>query len=176
MGKKWLSDYKIDIQGLGFKAHEFNFEANDSFFEQFENSPVEKGSWQCHAKLDKSETMIQVEFELKGDVILLCDRSLREFNESIQLSQTLIFKYGDQWEEMDDNLIIIPRNLDQLDLGSYFFEYIVLNLPMKKLHPDLRSEEEEEMDDIVYSTDEDSTEKSEEQLDPRWNALKNLRK
>jgi uncharacterized metal-binding protein YceD (DUF177 family) len=59
------------------------------------------------------------------------------------------------------------------------YEFIVLSIPIKKLHPDLRNEDEDESDvKIVYSTstENEQEEKKEEDIDPRWEKLKKLKK
>lgn len=175
MGFKDSPRYKIDIQSLTFKQHEYHFEGDSKFFDTFENSPVNKGKWECGLILDKSETMIQINFSIKGEVELICDRSLKAFRYQLNFSQRSIFKYGEEWEELDDEITIIPRNLDQLNIGSLIFEYIVLNLPMRKIHPDLNEEEWDE--DLIYSTDEEfeNEEAEEQEVDPRWENLKKLK-
>ena len=61
------------------------------------------------------------------------------------------------------------------------FEFIGLEIPMKKLHPRYSEEDDEEKDDdvlLIYSSEEkDQTEdqENEEMIDPRWASLKKLK-
>ncbi|MDH5382588.1 MAG: DUF177 domain-containing protein [Cyclobacteriaceae bacterium] len=172
MGKKEQSLYKIDIQGLAFKEHIFEFEVVSAFFSLFENSPVSVGNCYCKSVLTKTETMISISFEIKGSVELICDRSLKKFNYPILTKNNVIFKYGDEWQELDDELYEIPSNLDQLDVAPFIYEFIILALPMKKLHPDFA--ENSEIDEVIYSTE--SEKKEENTLNPMWENLKKLKK
>ena len=174
MKGKGSAAYKIDIQGLKFKDHEFNFEADSAFFQSFENSPIEKGQVTCDMLLTKTETMIQVKMELKGTVGLVCDRTLRPFDHELTSKNQVTFKFSDTWEELDVDLYQIPRTLDQLDVSGLLYEYCVLALPMKRIHPDIEDSEEEE-DDWVFSTDAEADEETTQELDPRWEKLKNLK-
>jgi uncharacterized protein len=77
--------------------------------------------------------------------------------------------------------VIITRDQDSIDLGQFMYEFIVLSIPIKKIHPDLRNEEEDEDESdvrIVYSTstEKEQREKKEEDIDPRWEKLKKLKK
>jgi uncharacterized metal-binding protein YceD (DUF177 family) len=59
------------------------------------------------------------------------------------------------------------------------YEFIVLAIPIKKIHPDLKDEEENDDGSnvkIVYSTSTEKEEKKEEEIDPRWEKLKKLKK
>lgn len=172
MGSRDSARFKIDIQSLAFKQHEYEFESVPKFFESFENSPVSKGSWSCFLILDKSETMIQLDLKVSGLVELVCDRSLRTFDYSLEFDKHLIYKFGEEWEELDDEIMVIPRNLDQLDIGSVIFEYIILNIPMKKVHPDLIDEEQED-DHVIFTTDDFQDEEND--TDPRWENLKKIK-
>jgi len=63
-----------------------------------------------------------------------------------------------------------------INVGHFIYETIALQIPLKKLHPD-EIEEDEEHNDYVYIDDaEEEIEQDEENIDPRWAALKNLKK
>ncbi|MDH5397296.1 MAG: DUF177 domain-containing protein [Cyclobacteriaceae bacterium] len=171
MAKPGESSFIIEIYNLSNKVYDYQFEAGNRFFEQFENSPVTVGEVNCNLVLEKSERMIRARFELKGQVELTCDRSLERFNHPIEAIRSMIFKYGEQEEELDDNMMIIPEHLLKIDMGKYLFEYLVLELPMKKLHPRFEDEDAEE-EKLVYSSDTNNDDKN---IDPRWEALKKLK-
>ena len=67
-------------------------------------------------------------------------------------------------------------------MAQFIYEFINLEVPIKKLHP--RFQEEETQDDdsdslLIYSTEAeneaDSDSPSEDLIDPRWLALKSLK-
>jgi uncharacterized protein len=96
----------------------------------------------------------------------------------LNLDRKVIFKYGDEPREISDEIVIIPRDQDSIDLGQFMYEFIVLSIPIKKLHPDLRNEDENEDESdvkIVYSTSTENK-KKEQEADPRWEKLKKLKK
>lgn len=179
MIKSPLKQFEIDIQGLSDTQHSFEYSFNEKFFEAFENSLVEKGQGSVHLDLLKTETMMTLDFSIKGTVELTCDRSLQLFDYPVDIKETLIVKFGDEDAELDDEIIVIQRDTQKFNVAQFIYEYISVAIPMKKLHPDFRTEEDEseqEYGSIIYQSPEvDQPEKSNDEVDPRWEALKKLR-
>ena len=175
-----MRDFEVSIYTLSNKQHSFDFEVKDSFFEAHENSLIEHGNLHVSAILDKSETMLQFQLQFRGTVQLVCDRSLQEFDYPIELDEHIIFKYGEDYQELSEDLIQIPSGTQTLDLDQYLFEFISLAIPMRRLHPDLVEEDEDEEDGLVdygqADAEEADQEPKEESTDPRWEKLKALKK
>lgn len=173
-----MKGYTVNIIGLSNKVHLFHFELKDDFFERYGKEVLSKGDFDAEVSLDKRETFIEVDFKISGHAELICDRSLEPFEYKIKIDRKIIFKYGEEPQEISDEIVIITSDQDSIDIGQYMYEFIVLSIPIKKLHPDLKERDETESDDdvsIVYSTSTESEEK-EEDIDPRWEKLKNLKK
>jgi uncharacterized metal-binding protein YceD (DUF177 family) len=111
---------------------------------------------------------------IEGTVTLTCDRSLELFDYPIEEDRQIIFKYGDQEMELDHQMVMITNETQRIDVGQYIFEFIGLAVPMKKLHP--RYEQEAEFGTLVYSSGDESPDKDQPESDPRWGALKKLKK
>ncbi|MDQ2655785.1 MAG: DUF177 domain-containing protein [Bacteroidota bacterium] len=162
------------------KVHHFEFEVGNDFFGQYGRDLITEGTLQTEVALDKRETFIEAIFQISGVVRLVCDRSLDAFDQPIKAKKKLVFKYGDTNEELSDEIVMIHRETDSLELGHYIFEFIALELPMKKLHPRYRDEEEDDPDQegkIIYSSKPapDENEAGNEDIDPRWEKLRKLK-
>ena len=172
-----MKDFSVNIIGLSNKIHLFHFDLKDGFFGLYGKEVLSTGDFDAEVSLDKRETFIEVDFKISGYAELICDRSLEPFNHHLNIDRKVIFKYGEEPQEISDEIVIITRDQDSIDLGQFMYEFIVLSIPIKKLHPDLKNEEDDDESDerIVYST---STEKEEinEDIDPRWEKLKKLKK
>ncbi|MEP1150721.1 MAG: DUF177 domain-containing protein [Balneola sp.] len=120
---------------------------------------------------------IQVKFELKANIKLICDRSLDEFDHQIETNYQVLFKAEEVEEAADENGSI--RNIDvnskQIDLEQDVLDTIMLNLPVKKLHPRFLDEDGNPKE-FVNEQFGDHSEEDEETIDPRWEALKELKK
>ena len=175
MGGIGAAYYKVDIQSLGFGEHEFNFDIDSEFFNKFENSIVSKGDLKCRLTLNTNERLIAATFEIKGLVELVCDNSLELFDHPMEFNRDVIFKYGEEYVELDETTIQIPRNIDQLDVGKLIYEFLALEIPMRKIHPKFADQNDNA--GLFFSTDsEKDSNDPESSVDPRWSALKSLKK
>jgi uncharacterized metal-binding protein YceD (DUF177 family) len=170
-----LSEYNIEIFRLSDKVHTFDYEINDSFFLSFEGSYLSKGNLKATVTLNKSDRYIRSNIIIHGEVELTCDRSLEPYLHSVDVNEEIIFNYGDEYKEVSENILIIPRDTQRLNFAQYIYELIGLMVPMKKLHPKYQNEEHSEGQKLVY-TSENKISEDEEPTDPRWNALKNIKK
>jgi len=189
-GLKGLGAYRINIIGLSNKVHHFHYEAGPDLFTEYGTDLVSEGTFQVDVDLDKRETFLEADFRIRGTAKLICDRSLEPFDYLINTRRKVVFKYGDQDEEITDEIMIIQRDTAWIDLGQYLYEFIALAIPLKKLHPRFQDEAEDEDDEaegrIVYtsggSEDEGGSDGTDgenghddQDIDPRWNALKKLK-
>lgn len=173
-----LRQYEIPIFGLENKRYEYDFQSGDAFFDVLEQELIEKGNVSTHLVLNKSETMIRLDFQITGTVEQTCDRSLDLYNEPINLERLLLLKFSDHNEELTDEIELIERNTHSINIARYIFEFIATSMPMKKLHPRFRDEDEQDDEEsegkLIYRSDSDEEKTDEPTIDPRWAALRKL--
>jgi uncharacterized protein len=169
-----LKAYSINIIGLSNKIHHFDFEIGSQFFDQYGKDLVSEGSFTADIELNKHETFIEAEFNIKGSATLICDRSLDSFDHPVKVRHKIVFKFGDEDKEVTDEIMIINRDTVSLNVGQYIYEFISLAIPMKKLHPRFKDEDDESDGRIIYSSEDDITEEQND-IDPRWEQLKKLK-
>lgn len=172
--KKELSKYDILIHGLEDKSHEYEFEGTDTFFQEFEQDIVEGGRFKVKVLLEKNATLIRLNLDITSHLRLQCDRSLDIYEETFNSREMHIFKFGSTAAEVSEDLEVIPFGTHKINIANLLFDYILLQVPMKKLHPRFRSEDTPEEGTLVYK-DPDFKEEQEEIQDPRWAALINLK-
>ena len=169
---KELKDYKIEIFGLSNKTHNFGFEFKADFFSHFENSLINKGKGTCDVVLTKTDSMITVNLKIEGSIELTCDRSLELFDYPIAVTKEIIFKYGDEEKELSEDVFVILKSEQEINITSFLYELITLEVPMKKLHPKFQDGSEE--DEMIYES-EKKDDSQDDVIDPRWEALKKLK-
>lgn len=173
---KGLSKYNIEIYKLANVKHEYNFEIANTFFALFENSPVTEGHVKVHLEVDKRENLIEANFQFKGEITLVCDRCLENYQQAIAHEEKLIYKYGDEEKEIDEQVSIITKQTQVINIGQFIYESIALTIPFKKLHPKFLEEEyESEGGSMIYRDNSDEREEKDDFVDPRWEILKNLK-
>ncbi len=180
--------YLLDISSLRNESYDFVFEGGDDLFVLIKETldidiEVEKGKFVANLRLVKSEVMVKIDFDIKGTLNLVCDRSLDEFEQPFGVQSLHVFKYGTTPEDYSDELTIISNGMQTVDLAPLLYELIALQIPMKKLHP--RYKDEDTRDSIIYVAESSTknnkkeiltTEAStkEQKIDPRWAKLADL--
>ena len=167
-----LKEFIIQFRGLEIESHQFKFEVKNSFFEAFDYSELKAGDLSVNLSMEKQETMLVLGFSLKGSVKVLCDRCLDEFDFEIDRSEQLIVQFGASYQELSDEIVVIPANAYEIDLAPYIYEYINLSLPIQKMHPDDSDGNslcKKEITDLLNDLS------GEKEIDPRWEELKKLK-
>jgi uncharacterized metal-binding protein YceD (DUF177 family) len=98
------------------------------------------------------------------------------FNEEVLVSEKYIYKFGDRYEEISDEIEMIPYGADTINIAQHIYDFIGISLPMKKLHPRFRNDDIDEDGLLVYTSEQEPTkEQKEQEIDPRWASLGKLR-
>ena len=177
-------NYHIEIQGLKLGTYEYGFDLGTSFFAKFPNSIIQNADLKVEITLEKRAHIIELNLQFSGTAELECDRSLELFHEPLDLVQKLLYKFGEEPGEVDEQLTILAWNDQYIELSQAIYDFVILSLPMKKLHPKFRGEILEIADDtdglLVYTTqteEEKEIEKleAETEVDSRWAALLKLK-
>ena len=105
----------------------------------------------------------------------MCDVSGEMFQQPISSAMNLIVKFGDEFNDENEDLLIIPHSDYKLNVSQYIYEAIILTVPIKRIHPgvndgSLNSEVLNKLKELEIKDQEDSN----EEIDPRWNKLKNI--
>lgn len=164
---KMETAYAIPFKGLGVGQHSFKFEIDAAFFEKFDFQDIKSGSAIILLDLTKESTLMDLHFNIKGTFEVTCDRCLGNYMQPIDGEFRLIIKFGDDYEEESDEVVIIPKTENRIDLSQYIYEYVNLLLPLKRTHPNIEDCDPEMIEKInTHATPE---------VDPRWETLKNIK-
>ena len=169
-----LTAFDIQIYKLSNKLHEYEYTVDDSFFSKFEGEIVESCNFSIKIALDKRENIIEANIFFNGYINLVCDRSLKDFKQTTVLVKKVLFKYGEEEAELKEDVFVITKNTQTINLAHFIYETIALEVPLKKIHPD-EMREDEDTDEYIYIDDSVESEDDDEAADPRWEALKNLK-
>ena len=168
------SKYKIEFAGLKIGNHHFNFNADKKFFDRFNFSDFNDVSVNIDIDLIKKSTLLELTFALKGFVNVNCDLTNETFDLQIKHEAPLVVKFGQDYNDEDDEILVLPHGEHKLYVDQYIFELIVLSLPSKRIHPGV---EDGSLKSEILDILEDLKPKENSNLaDPRWEQLKNLKK
>ena len=110
------SNYKIEFAGLKIGNHQFNFNADKKFFNRFNFSDFNDVSVNIDIELIKKSTLIELEFALKGVVNVNCDLTNESFDFEIQHEASLVVKFGHEFNNEDDEILVLPHGEHKLSL------------------------------------------------------------
>ncbi|MDX2359197.1 MAG: DUF177 domain-containing protein [Crocinitomicaceae bacterium] len=183
---KLNKDYIIPFVGLKLGVHSFEFNVTDTFFEYFEYSIIHKGEVKVNLSLEKRETMLVGDFTVNGTVEAECDRCGDVVNVEVEGEYQLVYKFDDEPSD-DESLIIVYPEEFEINVAENLLELITVSLPSRAVHDegDCNEEMMTILDEYILVSDseveasegesEDEPE-NDENIDPRWSALKNLKK
>ena len=104
-----------------------------------------------------------------------CDLTNEPYDQPIEGELFLVIKFGNEYNDDNEDLLILPHGEYEVNIQQYIYELVVLSVPLKKVHPGvedgtLKSEVLDKLDEFSLT----EKKKKEEQTDPRWDKLKNL--
>ena len=169
-----LESYKVDLKGVKDETMSLDFDLNDDFFRALDGSQLEHGALHVSVSIRKMAGFFELLFHTHGSVVVTCDRCLDDMDQPIDTDNKLLVKLGDTYSE-DDDTVTIDENEGILDMSWFIYEFVMLAIPIKHVHApgkcnSAMTQKLEELSGAVRSSEEE-----EEQMDPRWEALKKLK-
>lgn len=166
-----LQKYNIPFVGLSFGKHVFQYEIDRKFFEAFQYTEIQNITCNASVILDKKNNFFELLIQIDGIISLLCDVTNEPFDEHIQNSLHLVVKFGEEFNDEHEEVLIIPHESFQINVAQYIYEAILLAIPIKKVHPGiadgtLKSPVLEKLKDLEIH--------EKPMIDPRWAQLNQL--
>lgn len=169
-----FNKFEIAFESLKLGEHDYQFLIDNEFFKSLDFSEIQAGKVVVQTVLTKTERLMQLEMQFKGEVTIPCDRCGDDLDFPIDFNEELVVKFGDEYDE-DDGIIVLRRDEVKWNIAHYLYESIVLSLPSKRVHPDVGGESSCNEQALSILADKDNSEKGEDDIDPRWAALKKLK-
>jgi len=165
--------FAIPISGIKAGHHIFEFEINKSFFDLFDESEIKAGELIAVTELVKSNTHLDLVIKIAGKVRVSCDRCLEMFDQTVGSENRLFVKFGNNIEESDPEIVTLAPDENELNLKQYFYEYIHLSLPIRRIHPD-DANGKSTCDPVMLQKLKEHLVENEKTDDPRWEELRKL--
>jgi len=168
----------IPFVGLKQGIHQFEYEVNNDFMKLFDFEEYNSSAVKVELEFNKKNTFFELHFKAKGKVNVDCDVTTEPFDLAISNELFLVVKFGNEFNDENEEVLIIPHGEYELNVSQYIYECVVLAVPSKRVHPGvedgtLESDILEHLETLAPSENKST---NEEDIDPRWNKLKNLLK
>lgn len=121
----------INFSELDLGSYDYEFHVSDAFFQQFENTLIQKGRAKVNVNLVKHGHLMEAFVDFSALLNLNCDRCLGEVAIPFEGSDQCLIRpvTGDE-KNADANLIDINPNAVEVDLSLFVYETICLELPL----------------------------------------------
>ena len=111
----------VALDSLELGVHVFDFQLDNAYFSEIENSELLGGEVKVEAQLNLREYDFDLDIAVKGLVQVTCDRCLDEMDVMVDAEES-------EWEWDDEPKLI--------DLSWLAYELIIVNLPLVHSHQD----------------------------------------
>lgn len=187
MGK--LSLYKIPLRSLSEGKHEYKYHLDNGFFSLLDDgtADIKKGDLDVVLSVKKISNTFELNFDIKGTAHVPCDRCLDDIKMEVDTQNRLFVKFGAEYSEESDEVVVIPEEDGEINISWFLYEFILLSIPMKRVHPagECNKAMTSKMkkykatsgddDDLADEEDDDNIDDSDNGgSDPRWDALKDI--
>ena len=179
---RWSDAYRLNFYGLKDGEHSISFDIAETFFQHFPVEDIFGSRMRVDIELTKNERHLRMCMTFSGSLEVECDVSLERFWLDQSIETELIAKFADETSFEDHEVWTIDRGAHYIDLADYFYETMVVHMPVKRINPLIESGE---LDSPVYRAyiehlesqeNEEQQQSEDEDIDPRWKALKHLNK
>lgn len=133
MGK--FTEYKLMLKSLPEGKHSFEYHLDKQFFINMENADVRDADVKVLLDVDHRGDAYMLAFRLTGTLTVLCDRCLDELPLDIDTTYALTVKYGEEYNDDSDTLLVIPESDNYLNVAYMLYDTAVLAIPPRHVHP-----------------------------------------
>ena len=170
------------------KVLKYEYLLDNKFFLDIDGTELQKGRLNVCLEVQKHPMMFELNFDIEGIAVVPCDRCLDDMDLSVSTHNKLVVKFGEDFSEESDEVVIIPEDEGVINLAWFMYEFVALAIPIKHVHlpgkcnktmtsklkkHTVKSADDDdfEVDDEIVIMDEGGGNGN---TDPRWDALRNL--
>ena len=186
-----FSLYKIPLKTLAPGVHTYEYELDRKFFEAIDGEEVKKGNVNVILNVRRTSSSFELNFDIEGVIKVSCTRCLDDMNLDVDTESRLIVKFGSEYSEESDEIVIIPEVEGEINIAWFLYEFIALTIPIKHVHPRgecnrtvsskfkkhqavSADDDEDDSDDIIADDSEPQEDEDTPQTDPRWDTLREI--
>lgn len=140
---KYKREFEIAYLGLKEGISQYEYEIDNNFFSRlgFEHPDFETIEAVVKLNFDKRSGFFLLHFDIDGKINVACDRCGDFFDLKLWDEFDLVLKLtNDAVPEKsgtndEDDVVFIPRSETVIDISEWIYEFILLSIPMQRVHP-----------------------------------------
>ena len=134
MGK--FSIYNIPLKSSAEQFETYEYALDNDYFALVsdDDSEVKRGVVKLALDVKRISMSFELNFKLSGTVFVPCNRCLDDMPIEIDSENRLVVKFGKEYSEESDEIVIIPESEDSINIAWFIYEFISLSVPIKHVH------------------------------------------
>jgi len=175
MKKSFEKKYAIHVGSLKYGSHEDQLTIDQEFFDHFEDGEAHSGEIKLKLDMFRYDTHIDAKFLLDGHVSLNCDRCLEPYKYPIKGEHRIIYSFDKEMSFKGYEVMYVDPHTPYLSIVQELYDFISIAIPLRKVPDDCTDQCDPQVTAYILSEDNQPETESDE-IDPRWEALKKLKK
>ncbi|MBR6141585.1 MAG: DUF177 domain-containing protein [Bacteroidaceae bacterium] len=154
-----LDGYIVDLKGVTDDTVSYRWQVGNDFFSAVQGPEIKQGLLDVALRVKQTSGAYELEFQLKGEVEVSCDRCLEPMSCPIEAQNTLKVVMGEEYADNGD-VVTVPEKDGTINVAWNIYEFAALQIPLRHVH--------EECEQSLSDSSEG------ERSDPCWDALKKI--
>lgn len=130
-------EYEIAFVGLKPGLHEYHFEVDDKFFQEYKQTDFSGCNAKIKLTLERNTSFLILKFEVGGNVDVICDRCGNNLRMELWDEFDMVVKLVENPDAMneteeDPDIYYISRTESHLRVADWIYEFISLSIPMQR--------------------------------------------
>jgi uncharacterized metal-binding protein YceD (DUF177 family) len=131
-------EFEIAFVGLKPGIHEYNYEVDEKFFANYQQTDFNNCQASIKLILEKNTSFMMLKFEVGGSVNVICDRCGNTLPMNLWDEFNMVVKSVENPEEMneseeDPDIFYISRTESHLHVADWIYEFVSLSIPMHRM-------------------------------------------
>lgn len=165
-----LASCTLELRNMPVGIQQFSYTVGEQFFRQMESADIRSGEVSVTLTAERKDDLFDLTFQLEGEIVIGCDRCLDDLAHRVSTTYHTVVKYGDCYNEDNDEEIIVPEGERSFDLSRLIYDSIALTVPLKHVH----SEGECNAEMLARLKEYSASDEEQKPTDSRWEALRNI--
>ena len=127
-----FSEFRLQLKNIPEGVQEFEYHLGKQFFVNMESADIHDADLTVRLTVTHKHDIYNLAFHVTGTVTLICDRCLDDLIHPIDATYDIAVKYGDDYSETDE-LLIIPESENWLNVSYMIFDTASLAIPRSSM-------------------------------------------
>jgi len=129
---KKSDEFLVQFEGLKLGSHHFDWEINETFFDDFGEVEFGKGRFKVDMELLKQNNMLILEFDINGSFPCQCDLCLDDIEVPVSHGDRLVVKFAAEAQDPTEEMVVLRHGDYEINVRQFIYEFIAVSLPQRR--------------------------------------------